>query len=148
MTDIETLPMGDAMTAADLVAHSSEIRKIVGSKCEVYISTHAYGGDAGVQIYPLGICGHGDDQFLYGATWADALQKAYTWARAYGPTQRNAAIRRMALAIIELTDEHRKCTREMLRCRWFSDTDLDAYCDAACQRAGEMAGNAPFVVEA
>ncbi len=54
---------------------------------------------------------------------------------------------RLTLAIIDLTDQNGRCDRAMLARREFSGAEIDALQDAACVRAGELAGNAPFSVE-
>jgi len=53
----------------------------------------------------------------------------------------------MALAIIDLTDQHGRCDRAMLTRREFSGAEVDDLKDAACQRASEMSANSPFSVE-
>lgn len=56
-------------------------------------------------------------------------------------------IRKLALAIIETTDEHTHCTAALLRAKGFSANQITEYHAAACARASEMCANAPFVVE-
>ena len=75
-----------------------------------------------------------------------ALSDAYEWAHTHVALLRNTITRRMALAIIESTDEHGKCTETHLLGRLFSADDIATYRDAACARASEMVGNTPFEV--
>ena len=81
------------------------------------------------------------------ATFAEMVIEARALIRAWRVTRRNDMIRRLALAIIEITDEHTRCTAALLRAKGFSDPDITEFQGAACQRASEMCANAPFSVE-
>lgn len=83
-----------------------------------------------------------------GATWREMVANCEAAIATRRVAHVNATIRKMALAVIELTDEHGKCTNRLLRNRQFTDADIAEFGDAACQRAAEMAGNAPFSIEA
>lgn len=83
-----------------------------------------------------------------GATWSEMVANCEAAIATSRTAHVNATIRKMALAIIELTDEHGKCTNRLLRNRQFTDADIAEFGDAACQRAAEMAGNSPFSIEA
>ena len=89
----------------------------------------------------------GEIACVTGDTFAEMFDKAEQAIANYAPAQRNATIRKMALAIIELIDEHTECTRTMLRSQGFIQSDIDAYSAGACARAGEMCGNTPFSVK-
>ncbi len=82
-----------------------------------------------------------------GATWREMVANCEAAIAPSRVAHVNATIRKMALAVIELTDEHGKCTNRLLRNRQFTDADIAEFGDAACQRAAEMAGNAPFSIE-
>jgi hypothetical protein len=145
-TDLADLPpLAEAMTAADVHKHVEEIARCLGGKAECYGNVSAKG--AGVQIYPLGLCGHGDDQFIRLPTWPEAITAARTWAATHHTVARDTLIRRLALAILDLTDQHGRCTEAMLRGRDFASADIREHHEAACARAGEMASGAPFRVE-
>lgn len=81
-------------------------------------------------------------------TFAEMLTEAREMIRAWHATRRNDMVRRLALAIIETTDEHTRCTTTLLRAKGFTQPEIEEFRDAACARASEMAGNAPFSVEA
>ena len=83
-----------------------------------------------------------------GATWREMVANCEAAIATSRLAHVNATIRKMALAVIELTDEHGKCTNLLLRNRKFTDADIAEFGDAACRRAAEMAGNAPFSIEA
>lgn len=57
-----------------------------------------------------------------------------------------AARRKMALAIIELTDAEGAVTDRALRLAGFSQTQIDAHAETAAALANEMAGKGPFTV--
>ena len=59
---------------------------------------------------------------------------------------RFAAIRRMALAVISLTDEHGTCTEAALIRQGFTADQVADLHEAACERAGLMCHGVPFVV--
>lgn len=146
-----TTTMTDAMTAADLFAQCSAIRSKVGPRAyvsaDVSISEYRGAGDpACVHIWPDGITGRAESCFFRASTWREALIEAHAWADTYQPVHHNALIRRMALAIIEITDEHGSCTDILLRAKQFTAAEIAEYHVDACARAGEMAGNTPFSV--
>lgn len=153
MADTKTLPsLTESMTAADLVAHCRALRDELGGEAEVYcdVRVNKYSDPnkaAGVQIYPLGICSPGDNQHLAEATWPEVFAKAAEWVRANRTVARDKRIRQMALAIIDITDTYGRCDRSALIRRNFTSAEIDALSALACERAGEMAGNAPFSVE-
>lgn len=62
-------------------------------------------------------------------------------------TRHDSVIRKMALTIIEITDDHTHCTETLLRGKGFSQADVAEYSEKACARAGEMCAGAPFSVE-
>lgn len=99
-----------------------------------------------LSIYPNDIIDGGKHEFFKGSTFDEVLAAGMAWTKAYAPTPHNALIRRMALAIIEITDEHGECTSALLRAKTFSADEIKRHHAEACVRAGEMAGNAPFSV--
>lgn len=81
-----------------------------------------------------------------GETFAEMIASAEQAIRNWQVTRYNDVIRKLALAIIELTDEHTLCTETLLRGKGFSAADIVEYSERACARASEMAGAAPFRV--
>lgn len=150
MSAVETTttlpPLAEAMTAADLSTHEKALRAALGARGDVYVS--AVAGGASVALYPGGICSSSRDSKHFRApTWPEAFAAARAWIATHATVHRDNRIRAMALAIIDLTDQHGRCDRAMLTRREFSGAEVDDLRDAACQRAGELAGNAPFRVE-
>ncbi|WP_424140271.1 hypothetical protein [Roseomonas chloroacetimidivorans] len=137
----------DAMSAHAIWGHLGELRSLIGIQCDATasVSANSYSSSepAHISIYPLGVCGHGDDQFFKAETWPEAFKAAYEWASTRKPIERERAIRRMALDIIDITDAEGSCSAYALRRR---GSYVEELVEAACQRAGEMSGNAPFSV--
>ena len=149
--DTTTLPpLADAMTARDLELHEDALVKLLGKGAYVHIShTRRYSesGWAYVSMNPKGICGPDSERVcVYGETWPEAVAKAQAWIAARPKVERNAIIRKLALAIIELTDENGRCTVAMLRAKGFDSDEIALHAEA-CQRASEMCANSPFCVE-
>lgn len=147
-TDTTTLPpLTEAMTAKDLWAHEKALRAALDARADVYVSVVAE-GKASVAIYPSGICSSDRDAKHFRApNWPEAFGAAHAWIATHATVHRDNRIRAMALAIIDVTDQHGRCDRAMLLRRDFSGAEVDALKDAACQRASEMSANSPFSVE-
>lgn len=146
-------PLAEAMSARDLGAHIRALEALMGGKFGTLggpsIYAEARHGTADLSIYPAGITGRGDEPrtHIKAAAWPEAFALARAWIANHTTVHRDNRIRAMALAIIDLTDQHGRCDRAMLRRREFSDAEIDTIKDAACQRASEMSANAPFAVE-
>lgn len=111
------------------------------------------------------VYGHGTPQICLSSDWpngktadigwthalptlAEMLVEARDMIRAWHITRRNDVVRRLALAIIETTDEHTRCTQTLLRAKGFTQPELDKFGDAACARASEMCSPKSFSIEA
>lgn len=141
-------PLAEAMSARDLSRHKAALLASLGLRGDVIFSITDEG--TRVSLYPGGIGSQNYEQragHLKAATWPEAITAARAWIANHATVHRDSRIRAMALAIIDLTDQHGRCDRAMLRRREFSDAEIETLRDAACQRAGELAGNAPFSVE-
>lgn len=136
----ELPPLAEAMSARDLDAHVRAVRRGFDGGADVLIRPGC------LSVYP-GSISKSDGQFFRGETWPEMFEPAYAWIANHATVHRDARIRAMALAIIDLTDQHGRCDRAMLTRREFSAAEVDALKDEACKRAGELAGNAPFSVE-
>jgi hypothetical protein len=136
----------DKMSVPAVWGHLDVLRGLLGPKAEVSASiwtgSHT---DCGVSIglYPEGLTGKGDLKSIAALSWPQGLNDAYAWARARGPTMREAAIRRMALDIIDITDAEGGCSAQALQRRGSFISEL---VELACQRAAEMSAGAPFTV--
>lgn len=152
MTQDNTMEIAtdDALTVGHMHRIVSEIQAKFGPESYVSMSVSTYRwreDDAGtLTMYPDGVCDTKTGKTIRGGSWAEIIQEGMAWADNYVPVRRNALIRRMALAIIEITDEHGKCTDSLLQTKGFIAAEITEHHKAACVRAGEMAGNAPFVV--
>jgi hypothetical protein len=138
--------IAEAMTVAQLEAACQDIKSMIGPKADVYIgvSDHSI-GRGHVSVHPDGICGKGE-KYFHASTWTEAFTAARAWASTHKPVRRNNIIRKMALAIISITDEFGECAEARLRAADFSREDITEFHEAACARAGEMAMGSPFSV--
>lgn len=139
-----------SMTAADLRQACVDLAASIGGKADVTISTlsqhHNRSKPASIVVWPNGFCDSGRQSFD-ADTYPEAFANARQWADQNKVVRHNALIRNMAVAIMVLTDEHGHCTDTLLRGKGFSAAEITEHHEAACQRAGEMAGNTPFSVE-
>lgn len=137
----------EAMTAVELLAECQSIAAEIGPKAELYASVNTGRNRkiASIGIYPSGI-GTYRHEWIYGATWHEVLAGAREWATNHKQVNRNSIVRRMALAVIEITDEHGRCDAARLKAKDFGADEIKEFHEAACQRASEMCANAPFVV--
>ncbi|MFH5924578.1 hypothetical protein [Roseomonas xinghualingensis] len=144
-TTAAVLPPQDAMSVSALWQHLEVLRGMFGSDAETsaHIGANRFSdGQASVTIYPQGV-GRSTAKSFRAPTWPAALSFAYSWAQTRGPVEREAAIRRLALDIIDITDAEGACSVSALKRRGSYVAEL---VDVACQRATEIAGNAPFSV--
>jgi hypothetical protein len=143
----ETVEITEAMTPKDLLAACREVNRLVGPKAETSISVVQMYGDAGnVLLFIRNTPMAGISETIRADTWPEAFSRAREWATTHRAVHRNSIVRKMALAIIGITDEHGRCTEARLRGADFSREDIIEFHESACERATEMAGNAPFVV--
>lgn len=95
-------------------------------------------------IYPDGVIGKariavdGDD-------FQDVITKMNEAWNEYRASHQDDLLKRMALAIIRLTEERGECTDQMLRADFGAD-DVIACLDRATELADKMAANGPFKV--
>lgn len=139
-------PIADAMTLDAIKAICAGLAKRLGPGADVTVMvSNAQGRGVTGLIYPRG-CSSGGGKHFSADSYPDLFTAMDAWVAARPVIHRDATIRTMALAIIELTDEHGACRRRDLE-RRFSVGEVAEFAAAACVRAGEMAGNAPFTVE-
>lgn len=142
---IETI--SDAMTARELMDACRKFSESFGPGTSVTALTSEapyHGGDmARLIVTPANTS---KSQHFRAFSWPEAFQAAHVWASTHKAVRRNAIVRRMALAVIGLTDEHGACTETLLRGKDFTAGEIVEFHEAACVRAGEMAGNTPFSV--
>lgn len=148
-TDTTTLPpLTEAMTARDLWLHEKALREALGARGDT--SVYAWDDGARIMLYPVGLLSSTpgySHKSVAGRDWPEAFAAARAWIANHATVHRDNRIRAMAMAIIDLTDQHGRCDRAMLTRREFSGAEVDDLKDAACQRASEISANAPFSVE-
>lgn len=134
------------LTVADIARRCDAIAALVGrAKAEVGLSVRS-GAEMAVSVHPDGICGVEPSKYFHGPNASKLLDEAEAWAGTRSSVWRDTLIRRLALAIIDITDQHGKCTDALLRGRKFTQDEITQMQEVACQRASEMCANAPFAV--
>lgn len=132
---------------ADVRAALQALKNLVGSKAYVSLTMSAGEQVCRCQLYPKDILGK-EQIFTSGDDWLSAIQAAANeWAKR-ADLHAETTTREMALAIIRITAENGGCTDAQLRGAYFEASDVVRYCDAAVERANEMAAGAPFSVTA
>ncbi len=145
--EITTLPpLAEAMTARDLQAHETALALALGARASVHLSITDYDGWVYISLNPFGICKDEGRHVIRAEAWPEAIRAAQDWIASRPKVERNAIIRKLALAIIEITDEHGSCTVSHLRNKGFDAGEIALHAEA-CERASEMCANAPFSVE-
>lgn len=79
-------------------------------------------------------------------TWREAIALAEVGIAAYFAKHDATLIRRMSVAIIEITYDCNECSRTALVARGFTGAEIDRAADDACWLAGDMSSRGPFVV--
>lgn len=122
----------------------------IGLKAEIYTSFNNEGKFFHAAIYPQGIVGssRGEDGYLRveGDTFADLFENLTAGWTEYEKRHRTQIIRKMALAIIQVTADLGECTDAALR-QQFDVGQIAAYGDDACREANEIAGKGPFKIK-
>jgi hypothetical protein len=136
-----------SMSVAGIASEVERLTKLGGPKMEVFFSIGHDRLVASLMIYETGMLGD-RPHYIKHDNFPALFAEAEVWIRGRAGVRRNATIRTLALAIIELTDEHGRCTAKLLRGKRFSAEDISEFKDAACARASEMAGMAPYSVVA
>lgn len=132
----------DLTTPQGLFAEECRLEKEWGEHVSIGVCSE------GALVYLAAHYQHGldDVKFFRAPTFAKAIVLASDYVVGWKTQRRETITRKMALAIIEVTDEHTECTARLLRGKKFSDEQITEYKEAACIRASEMCGNSPFVV--
>lgn len=122
------------------------------ARAEVAVMQRLAGGDVRVEIgiKPAGLSGMvnlGQQwEFFAGKSMAEIVAKMRLHIEKYLDKHSRETIRKMALAIIDVTADTNACTSAALRLKWFSDLDIERYADAACEEANRLASNGPFSI--
>ena len=131
------------MTPTEIKAALKELDGSIGNRgiCGVRVSLYTKEPLAGsISCNSLGI-----SIDVEADEWAELFAKLRSaWAKARADGERGL-IKKMALAIIRLTEERGECTDQMLRVE-FGAGDVTAFMDRAVEMADKMATNGPFAV--
>ena len=150
MNEVLDLPkISEAMTAADVSAHCVRLQRALGPKSRISV-TISHDGNGHhtptMLLYPSGICISDGCVHLNKPDFPALFAAAEAWIKARPVVDREKCIRKLALAIIDITDEHGTCTSRLLRGQGVAADEIAALHEAACERAGEMCKGAPFRV--
>jgi transcription initiation factor TFIIIB Brf1 subunit/transcription initiation factor TFIIB len=141
-------PIAEAMTSAELTAACEALSAHAGNDittiCAIASTGRYSNGETACLIITYNH--YKENKHLKGRSWTEVFAAAYAWAQTRKAVRRNSLIRTMALAIIELTDEHGGCAERRLTAKGFSGEEIAEFHEAACARASEMCANAPFAV--
>lgn len=141
-------PLADAMTAEALIAHMRRVEALLpaGTRVSASVSVSsadAFGTAAHLLVTPPLPAGH---KFFRAPTWPEVFAEVERHATTAAVVRRDTIIRKMALAIIELTDEYHLCEEAALIRAGFTLVEIEAHGYDACERASQMAGHAPFAI--
>ena len=144
--------VSDALTAAEIYEACKQIAASLGPKADVEAVVSAWAivpkcTGASVGLHPNGLGQHGGTR-IYGDTWQAALAGAREWVAAYVPTRNDALIRRIAVAIIDLSEPGQALTVSALRLRGFTAEEITEHAEAACALATAKCNGALFSVAA
>ena len=147
----ETLINADyARSLANRAANlKAELSKHFSGFC--YASLSFKPGSAPFNVYASGktYSGKGIPEFSFNddfASFEEGLDAAEQAFAVHIEKHDEAARRKMALAIIELTDAEGSVTDRALRLAGFSQAQIDLHAETAAALANEMAGKGPFTV--
>ena len=131
--------------ATDIKDRLRTIAALVSPKTTAYVNIDSRDFFC-VSVNPAGDILANGQKYWHGPDLTDLLEKAEVWASTQATVQRDAAVRRMALDLIDLKDQHGEITERLLLARKWTVSEIIDLHGLACERAGEMAAGAPFVV--
>lgn len=122
----------------------------MGANAEVSVGLHinSYSIDKTIlaaSFWPEGLTGNGLHLSVKADTYRELLEAAEAEWTECSDLHASNTIRKMALAIIEITADLGECTDAALRAK-FDGADVTRYGDRACEAATEMASNGPFSI--
>lgn len=140
----------ECFTAEQLIAEARRLTKLGGPT--TFVSFGASFGPhsndkkgAGLAVYPDDLLNSRTAKTFYG-TFPEMIAAAEEFIAGYAPAREAETVRRMALAIIDITDRLGGCSDTNLKADNFSLTEIGNLHVRACEAASRMSGNAPFVV--
>lgn len=135
------------MIATELHSELAAIKRDVGPHAYVSLSITADEGERPVYIciYPYGMVRNEGYVHVRCADFEEALHKIRAKWTAYKERFSKTITRKMALAIIRLTDEFGECRDAALRDE-FDPGQIASFGKEACQLANTMASKGPFAI--
>lgn len=136
------------MTPREIQAELETIRRDVGPNAYISLSITTHDeGPVYIGLYPYGMVKNEAYLHVRGVFFADTLNAMRDkWAE-YKVRFAETVTRKMALAIIRITDEFGECTDAALR-EEFDAGKVAAYSEDACKLADTMAAKGPFTIKA
>lgn len=136
-------------TALEARNECARLAALVGPKCEVFINISGHRSDdavCSISVYSSGMIDTRKAERFPGKTFAECFDAANEYC--IGATDKYTAdlVRRMGLAIIDITDRLGACSDLNLKAENFSRDEIASYHIQACEAASRMSGNAPFAV--
>lgn len=137
-----------AMTVSELMTEIHRLTAAIGPAAVVTVTvTRRYAlNNALITIFPGGFDVSVKCQHFDGPTFPAVFARAHEWAETYTRERSDSLVRRMAMAIIDLTDAFGEATDEALAERDFGNHEVAEFHEHACERAASMAGNRRFAV--
>jgi hypothetical protein len=126
------------MTPMELQTALKGIRAMLPEKGSVYLHAGGdeYSGKPCISVQPFGYDDRASRFSVEADTWEEMIEQAR--ARVLAADWSVPIIRKLALSIIELTDEHGACAELNLRQKGHSQQEITLYGDAAVAKAKEM----------
>lgn len=133
------------LTVSEIIAALSALRAEVGPKCYATVGISAR--DTGVSgcCYPNDLM-NGEQFYVTGATFREVIEKLNAGWAERSATYHRETVKKMALAIISITQDIGECSDAALRGSGFDAKDVQRFGVEACDLANEMAGRGPFSI--
>jgi hypothetical protein len=137
------------MTPSEIQAVLAEIAAEAGPKAHASIDVAV--SDIRTHLvtacfWPEGVTGRGHSIHTGGSTFAEALKKLREEWDAAKALADNNTLRKMALAVIEISTDIGACTDASLRGRGFSQQQVTRLGKSACEEATRLAAGGPFSI--
>lgn len=131
----------DCMTSVEIVAESIRLGKLLGPQGRAFFITSGENMCLAYVATPSGTSTH-----TYGNSWPELIEVVEAKINKEVGSLRAQTIRRMALAIIDITDRLSACSDTNLRADKFDAAEIAEFHLDACDLAEKMASKGPFRV--
>ena len=135
--------MTKQMTVKEIQAQMRELTKRIGPRADLSIYIGHGEQPLWISLYPYGMTKEEGHLAFHADDFAEALDGINAAWDKYQEQFKATITRKMALAIIRLTDEFGTCTDAALR-QEFDNGQVSSYGEAACALADTMAAKGPF----